>query len=135
MSDVTGRCLCGSVTITAAAAPLTTINCHCTECRRATGAAYATLLVCRRGAVTVSGVTKSFRHLSDRGTTMTKTFCPNCGSPLYSETGAKPDLLLIRAGIVEETAQVMPERNVFVSSRIASTPLDPGIPAFDGMPT
>ena len=66
---------------------------------------------------------------------MTKTFCPNCGSPIYSETGAKPNLILIRAGIVNETAAVKPERNVYVSSRIASTPLDQALAAFDKMPT
>ena len=133
--SVRGHCLCGSVTIAAKGEPLTVSNCHCTECRRATGAAFATLLVFNWADVTVSGATKSFRHASDRGTQMTKTFCPSCGSPLYSETGAKPELVLIRAGILEDTSSVVPVRNVFASSRIRSTVLDPGLPAFEKMPT
>ena len=131
---ITGRCLCGNVTISAGEPPLTTSNCHCTECRRATGSAFATLLVFKREDVTITGITQSFRHLSDRGIAMTKSFCPNCGSPMYSETGAKPGILLIRAGVLDETDAVRPERNVYTSSRIASTPLDGDIPAFEKMP-
>ncbi len=134
MSDIHGHCLCGAVRVTCPGEPLAAANCHCTECRRATGAVFATMLFYDRADVEIEGRTNAYSHPSDRGTTMTKHFCPNCGTPVFAESGGRPGMVLIRAGILEETDAVKPGRNVFLSSRIASTPIDPEIQGFDRMP-
>ena len=40
----------------------------------------------------------------------------------------------IRAGTIDQTDLVQPARNVYVSSKIPSTPIDPNLPASDRMP-
>ena len=43
----TGKCLCGDVNLQVAGEPVVQGNCHCTDCKKNTGAAYATILFLR----------------------------------------------------------------------------------------
>ncbi len=134
MSKRSGRCLCGAITFECDAEPAISINCHCSDCRKLTGAAYATLLFVPRDELQVSGETKTYQHSSDRGSTMTKHFCPTCGSQLFSENSAREGMIGLRAGNIEQSDLVEPKRNIFVDSKIPSTPLDPELPTSARMP-
>jgi hypothetical protein len=131
---IKGHCLCGAVKFEATAGPISTVNCHCTDCRRITGAVYGTVLYFEGDDVQISGALSGFEHTSDRGTRLTKQFCTNCGSQLFALTSAYPTWIGIRAGCIEETADIKPLRNVFVDSKIHSTPLDGALPAIARMP-
>lgn len=134
MSHLEGSCLCGKVRFSTDAEPKVMANCHCSDCRKATGAAYATLMFVERDAVKIEGETKSFDHVSDRGTKMTKHFCPNCGSPMFTTSEGRPTMIGLRAGSLSDTSTFKPKVNVYLSSKIESTPLDPDMPGFDKMP-
>lgn len=134
MSKLSGHCHCGAVSFECEAEPAFTVNCHCTDCRAFTGAAYATLLFVPKDKLTVSGATRHYVHTSDRGSTMTKRFCPTCGSQLFSENSAREGMIGLRAGSLDQPDAVKPQRNLFVSSKIPSTPLDPELPCFERMP-
>ncbi len=134
MTHLEGSCLCGKVHYTADVDPKIMANCHCTDCRKVTGAAYATLMFVERDAVKIEGETKTFDHVSDRGTKMTKHFCPNCGSPLFSTSEARPTMIGLRAGSLADASAFQPKINVYVSSKIESTPLDPNVQGFEKMP-
>ena len=43
MVTFSGKCLCGSVSYESDSEPAFTANCHCADCRAATGAAYSTI--------------------------------------------------------------------------------------------
>jgi hypothetical protein len=131
---LTGRCLCGEVSCVATGEPISTVNCHCTDCRRVTGAAFATVLYFSGDTVEISGALSSYQSASDRGTEVTRQFCANCGSQMFTRSAAWPELLGIRAGCIDETDRIVPQRNVFVSSKIPSTALDPKLPQFPRMP-
>jgi len=131
---LTGHCLCGKVSFVATGDPVSTVNCHCTDCRRTTGAAYGTVLYFPAGAVAISGVLSVYGHHTDRGTNVARKFCPTCGSQMFSRASAWPDLIGIRAGCIEQTNRIAPQRNVFVSSMIPSTALDPRLPKIPRMP-
>jgi hypothetical protein len=134
MAVISGKCLCGAVTYEADVEPMVTANCHCTDCRGATGAAYSTISFFKSADVTISGETKTYEHTADSGHHMTKHFCPNCGSQLFGVNSAREGMIGIRAGTIEQTDLVKPARNVYVSSKIASTPLDLELPASEKMP-
>jgi len=134
MAKLSGKCLCGAVSYETEAEPAIVANCHCTDCRTVTGAAYATILFVPKDQVTISGASKTFTHKSDRGSSMTKHFCPECGSQLFTENSAREGMIGLRAGGLDQPEAVRPQRNVFVASKIPSTPLDPDLPAHERMP-
>ena len=134
MTHLSGQCLCGAVTFTFDGDITRTANCHCSDCRAATGAAYATLIFVPEDGVSITGTLHEYHHKADSGSDMTKLFCPTCGSQMFTRNSKRAGTLGIRAGVTNERDEVKPQANVYKSSAIPSTPLDPDLPAFDKMP-
>ncbi len=135
MTGFTGRCLCGEIEIKSTSDPTFQANCHCDDCRRAGGSAYASLVFVPEEALTVTkGDPASYQHQSDRGSTMTKYFCPNCGSQLFGFGSANPSRRGVRVGVIEDASWFKPEVNVYASRKLPSTLLNEDAKAFDEMP-
>ncbi len=134
MTKLTGQCLCGNISFQADGDIPVMANCHCTDCRHSTGSAFATLMFIKQSDVQVSGTPKTFQHTSDAGSTMTKHFCDNCGTPMFTQNSAREGMLGLRAGVVNEQTEFTPKVNVYTSSKMDATVLDANLKAFDKMP-
>ena len=134
MPELSGKCLCGNISFNADTEIMRAANCHCTDCRGATGAAYATLLTVDEEALNISGAPKAYKHKAESGADLEKLFCPDCGSQMFARNSNRPNTLSIRAGVLDQTSEVRPTFNVFLSSKFESTPVDPDLDGFDRMP-
>ncbi|NKB16352.1 MAG: GFA family protein [Sphingomonadales bacterium] len=134
-TQLSGACLCGACRFKAATTIAMINNCHCTDCRRITGAVFGTLLWLPVEDVEMSGDFATFEHRADSGTAMTKLFCRTCGSQMFSRNGRRPHLIAARAGMIDQKDLVQPQFNVFCNSAIPSTPFDPALPRHARMPT
>lgn len=134
MSKITGKCLCGNVSFSADTEIKMMANCHCDDCRQATGAAFGTLLFVDEAAVEISGAPKTFSHTADSGAAMEKLFCPDCGSQMFGKNSNRQGMMSVRAGVVDQKELIKPGVNVYLSSKIPSTPVDPELKGFDKMP-
>lgn len=134
MTKISGSCLCGAVSWSGDVTIKMTKNCHCTDCRKVTGAAYGTLLFMVEDELTISGELQSYHHKSDRGSDMTKLFCGNCGSQMFTRNSARPGTIGIRAGHIDQTDVIRPDANLYGDSAIPSTPMDPDLPVHAKMP-
>ena len=56
----TGGCICGGVRFECAADPIAAGNCHCRDCQRASGSAYAAALLVPAGALSITGEVKYY---------------------------------------------------------------------------
>ena len=134
MSIFTGSCLCGSVNYKSNSDPLVIQNCHCDQCRKATGSVYLTNLFIKEENFEITGEVNNYTHLSDAGNNMTKYFCPNCGSQVFGKNSGRPGIITIRAGTVNEKDIIKPTRNLFLKSKVPSTPINSNLEACEGMP-
>lgn len=134
MPKLSGKCLCGNIEYSGDTEIKLMANCHCGNCRAATGAAYGTLLFVDADAIQITGTPKIYNHKSDSGADMEKHFCPDCGSQLFGRNSNRPKTLSIRAGVLDQTSLVKPSVNVFLDSRIESTPIDSDLKGFPKMP-
>jgi len=134
MSIFTGSCLCGSVNYKSISDPLVIQNCHCDQCRKATGSVYLTNLFIKEENFEITGEVNNYTHLSDAGNNMTKYFCPNCGSQVFGKNSGRPGIITIRAGTVNEKDIIKPIRNLFLKSKVPSTPINSNLEACEGMP-
>jgi hypothetical protein len=118
MAKLTGHCLCGSVTYTADSDPLITAICHCHNCQRQTGSTYSLVVAVPRASVTLEGTTiATFDTVTEStGTPSHRRFCSNCGSPLVTFADAAPDLAFIKAGTLDDRAQLNPTVEVHCAS-------------------
>ena len=134
MSIFTGSCLCGSVSYKSNSDPLVIQNCHCDQCRKATGSVYLTNLFIKEENFEITGEVNNYTHLSDAGNNMTKYFCPKCGSQVFGKNSGRPGIITIRAGTVNEKDIIKPIRNLFLKSKVPSTPINSNLEACEGMP-
>lgn len=134
MPKLSGKCLCGNVSFSGDTEIKLMANCHCSDCRAATGAAYGTLLFVDETAIEIKGTPKVFKHKSDSGSDMEKLFCPDCGSQMFGRNSNRPGMMSLRAGVLDQTSLVKPAVNVYLDSKIESTPVDPDLKGFAKMP-
>ena len=112
MPALCGQCLCGNIRLNADTDIRLMANCHCKDCRAATGAAFGTLLSVAEDAVEVRGDVQVHHHTADSGASMEKHFCPQCGAQLFVRNSIRAGVLSVRAGVVNETELVEPAVNV-----------------------
>lgn len=84
-----GHCACGQVTYGFDSEPSFVANCHCTDCKRASGGEMATFAAVPETDFTVfSGNTKSFSYGPNTetcaGKGLDRVFCTNCGSRVFT---------------------------------------------------
>jgi hypothetical protein len=127
----TGRCLCGQVQfrIDSQLAPIQI--CHCQQCRRAQGTPFATNIpVSSRAFKIVHGADLLASYESSPG--KKRTFCSKCGSPVYSSRDSSPELLRVRAGLIEEPLPVRPIAHIFAGAACNWWPITDSLPQFPG---
>jgi hypothetical protein len=117
-NPITGRCLCGAVTYSAAAEPAVQAVCHCTDCQRQTGNPFSVLVAVPRDAFEISGDTlASFSTTgTDHGGETKRHFCSACGSPLFSDAAVMPQLVFIKAGSLDDASWLQPAVEAWTSS-------------------
>lgn len=127
---VKGRCFCGRATFEYDGLPSGIIHCHCGMCRRLSGAAFTTWL---------SVPKTNFRLL--RGETLkrfspsensVRSFCSDCGTPLFTEDVRYPDMVGISAGVVADDLGKKVDGHFFVSHKAEWHVIGDALPQFGG---
>jgi hypothetical protein len=92
------------------------VNCHCRDCQRASGSAYAAYVMLPKGAVRIQGEPRYHRAVGDAGKAVERGFCPNCGSPVATRLERLPELLGVQAGSLDDPSRYKPVMKMFVAS-------------------
>lgn len=129
----TGGCLCGSIRYECSAEPIIMGNCHCRDCQRATGSAFAAVLLVPRNAVAIAGEVKYYEVIGDSGGTVGRGFCPNCGSQLVSKPSIG-DFMSIAAGSLDEPSEFQPRIDFYTASAQPWDYMNPDLPKFAKVP-
>jgi hypothetical protein len=126
-----GGCACGAIRYECSAEPLFSANCHCRDCQRASGSAYASALIVPKAAFTLTkGAPKYHRVTADSGNTMERGFCPACGSPLLVNWSAAPALVCIQAASLDDPSWHRPTMDVWTASAQPWDHMNPTLPKF-----
>lgn len=125
-----GRCLCGGVSYEIRG-PLTgLLNCHCSDCRKAHGAAFRTRAsVQTKDFVWICGQNLLTRYESKPGEF--RTFCRVCGSPLLTEFTDHPEEYGFALGTLDTDPGIEPECHVWVSEGAAWHKLTDALPRLE----
>ena len=135
MSEFTGSCHCGEISYTFSGEPLRQVNCHCKNCQKTSGGPYLANIFVSEDNLLIKGSPKVYQHLADSGNQMTKKFCGNCGAQMFSLGSGRPGIVSIRGGTIDNLEIIQPTLNIFVSSKIPSTPLNESLSTFEKMPS
>ncbi|MGH7062310.1 MAG: GFA family protein, partial [Stellaceae bacterium] len=99
----TGGCLCGRVRYESLGPPIFSLLCHCRDCQHQSGSAYvAAMRVPAAGFRVTRGDPKLYVSKSDASNEVTRAFCPDCGCPLFIRVSARPDIVGLRIGSLDD---------------------------------
>lgn len=130
-----GGCLCGAIRYESRAAPLFSINCHCRDCQRTTGTAYAPVLAVPTDALTITqGEPTYYTSQSDSGQTVSRGFCSECGSGIFSKLSANPDIVGLKAASLDDPSWFRPAVDIYTDSAQPWDVMNPDLPKVPKMP-
>lgn len=113
---VRGSCLCGAVHFEVTAPFSSMSHCHCSNCRRQHGSAYATYCETAAAAYRIlSGAECILSYASSPG--ILRRFCGTCGAKLSFHSADAPARVWIAAGALDDDPGVRPSFHIFTASR------------------
>ncbi len=128
-----GSCLCGDVKyILNIDKPISVANCHCATCQKQSGAPFVTVMFVPSSSLIVEGRYSTFLTKADSGNTMTRSFCPSCGTSLFGQSSVTDKIRPIMVASLDEPKNIKPEMNFWLSSANPHTIVDKELLSFEG---
>lgn len=132
MARIEGGCLCGAVRYSTDSAPLAMRACWCRVCQFLASGNATVNLAFPTATFTITGELSDYVSVADSGNRMHRRFCPACGTPMFSEAEARPHLIVVRAGTLDDPNIVAPDSVIWTSRAPGWAVIDPDIPHFEG---
>ena len=123
MTEHRASCRCGKLTAIATGDPVRVSVCHCRNCQKRTGSAFAVQARWPGDRVTITGTSGSFEQVGGSGNSATFHFCPDCGSDVYFVNGgpsvhaAVADSIAIPLGAFDDPTFATPQFSVWESRK------------------
>ncbi len=112
--ELTGKCLCGAVQYAVADEFLYAQNCHCSNCRRATGSAFKPFAGIERSKIRLEHGAQSLSQFGSANAH--DAHCKTCGSLLYSVV-REGKYVHVTLGTLVDTPSIRPTAHIFVGSK------------------
>jgi len=132
---VTGGCQCGAVTFEYTGTPKMMMNCHCSRCRKAKGAAHATnAFVAADDLNWTSGENNITEYAHPDAKFFGHAFCKSCGS---SVPRPRPDgsVYNVPVGSLNQAPGIEAKGHIFIGSKAPWFEVTDDKPQWDEMPT
>ncbi len=132
--EMTGGCLCRAVRYRSSAEPIITRVCWCRVCQYL-GAGSGSVNTCfARNTFAIDGELRDFVSVAASGSAMHRRFCPACGTQLFSEAEARPHLIFVRSGTLDDPERVRPSSTIWTSSAPSCASIDTSLPCVATQP-
>jgi hypothetical protein len=131
----TAQCACGAVKFEFDTDPSFIAECHCLDCKKASGGEAAVFFgVPEEDFTLTSGSPKAFHYVAESGKGLDRNFCPECGARVFSSNlESFPGLVFVTLGSLDDRSGIAPGLEMFVKRRLDwAQPMD--LPQFPGMP-
>ena len=128
----TGGCLCGAVRFRAQGEPMDVASCHCINCRKMSGAAFATFVVFPPEKFAwIQGELGTYAATPD----LVRAFCRDCGSPVSSwRESERKKWIIVWAGALDQADQLKPRHHIFAKDELPWLHMEDGLPRYDLFP-
>ncbi len=130
--NLEGGCACGEIRYRLESAPMFVHCCHCSDCQRQTGTAFATNALIESPRVTLlKGQPEAVGVPTDSGHPHSVYRCPTCRSAVWSYYGGRSTIAFVRVGTLDDPSAVPPDVHIYTRSKVPWVTLPEGVPAFE----
>ena len=134
MKTITGGCLCRQVRFEINAEPIAMRLCWCRDCQYLAAGSATVNVVFPSQALKFTGELTDYQSVADSGNRMHRRFCPKCGTPVFSAAESRPHLIIVRNGVLDDTALLTPSATIWTRSAPEWAWIDETLPAHEGQP-
>jgi len=126
-----GGCACGAVRYRLTAAPMFVHCCHCLDCQRQSGSAFAlNALIETDRILRLAGDPRPIAVPTASGRPHEVYRCTACQIALWSDYGRRAALRFVRVGTLDDPAALPPDVHIFTRSKQPWVALPAGVPSF-----
>jgi hypothetical protein len=126
-----GGCSCGAVRFRLTGAPMFVHCCHCRDCQRQTGSAFAINALYETDRIEIlSSMPEPVSMPTDSGRPHDIYRCPHCRIALWSDYGRRPYLRFVRVATLDDPSAIVPDVHIYTRSKIPWVALPADVPAF-----
>ena len=105
-------CRCGQLTAVATGTPVRISVCHCLDCQKRSGSAFAAQVRFPAAQVTVTGDARTYTATGDNGAAHFH-FCPDCGATVTFDNDSVPNTIAIPLGAFDDPYAFTPTVSVW----------------------
>ena len=135
MTLITGGCLCKQVRYEFNAEPIAMRLCWCRDCQYfANGNATVNVVFKSEALQSTKGELRDYQSVADSGSRMHRRFCPNCGTHVFSASEARPHLVIVRNGTLDDPELLKPSATIWTESAPEWAWIDESLPQHKGQP-
>lgn len=133
--DITGGCRCGQLRYRIGQdGPLLNYCCHCLDCQKSTGSAFADQLIVSTDALVLEGRRMTYSAERPSGGVTTHQHCPECFSRVCNANTVYPAMTIVRAGTLDDPSLLAPFAHIWVSRKRDWIAIAEGVPTFGESP-
>jgi hypothetical protein len=111
----TGGCFCKSVRYELKNNAYKVVNCHCSMCRRTSGAPFVSWLIVPTTDFRYTGDTP---HLLKSSENASRDFCAKCGTPVTCVNETHPEIVDVTLGSLDEPETFVPSGDFYTDTRL-----------------
>lgn len=108
-------CSCGQLSLECCGDPMRVSICHCLDCQRRSGSAFAYQARWAEDDAVVAGEASTWTKHNDTGSAACFSFCPRCGVSVFYRLDSMPGLIAVPVGTFADPSFPLPEYSVFES--------------------
>jgi len=114
-AEIVGGCFCGAIRYRVSAPPHDVVHCHCSICRRTTGAPFVTWATFPRAAFAFTAGVPVELRATPRAV---RELCATCGTALTFRESARPNSVDVTVGSMDRPDLVVPDAHIWTSSQL-----------------
>ncbi len=130
--NVEGGCSCGAVRYRLTSAPMFVNCCHCRDCQKQTGGAFAINALIETDRIELlAGAPEPIPMPTPSGRPHDIHRCPTCKVAVWSDYGRRPTLRFVRVSTLDDPTALEPDAHIFTRSKLPWVRLPEGARAFE----
>ena len=113
---LTGSCHCGTVKYEVPGKLLRFVNCHCDDCRKFSGSAFASIVVADAAGFRITaGADQVAEYASSPG--KRRCFCRKCGTHMFAFGENRPGMVILRPGTLDADPGLRPDLHLWTRAK------------------
>jgi len=119
-------CKCGDVKFESEERPVIQLCCHCTDCRSALAADFATISFFNVVATKVSGNVSEYKFMTAEGNTTVREYCSRCEDVMFDKSSGFPTLIGVMSSQIKPPFKSAPVGHIWVDSKLTHVEIPEG---------